>query len=199
MWHISTLLICAELWDMRASHVYKEVGATTQLSLWTHKLLTYLHPWESHNQRSSTSAVSCKRATSLGEARLLAGVERQSFTWTGEPGFAAALVAWSAKALIHKTGSFDLVRASHYTTAIDWNWHAFSSSLIILPCLTGVPEDVMNPRLAHKVPKSCKKPKAYLESIKLWWFYLLRVDRLSSMPITQLFGWSWRMAGQLIQ
>lgn len=93
-------------------------------------------------------------------------MEGQSFTGTELPLLAVALAAWSAKALPLETGSFDLVCASHLTTAIDeGKRHASNSSPINLPCLMGVPEDVMNPQFAHSVPKSCTQPKAYLESV----------------------------------
>ncbi len=168
IWDIPPLLTCGKPCDMRASHVYRDMGATMWLSLWTHKLFTYLHPWESHNLCSFTSAVSCKKAISLGKARSLAGVEGQSFTWTGTPISAAALTAWSAKALQHSSeiGSLDLVWATHLTTATDEDsWHTSNNSPISLPCLTGVSEDAMNPQFAHSVPKSYKHPKAYLESV----------------------------------
>lgn len=78
----------------------------------------------SHNLCSLTSAVSCKRATSLGEARSLAGMEGQSFTWTGTPILAAALAAWLANALPPEIRSLDLVWAIHLTTSIDeGSWH----------------------------------------------------------------------------
>ena len=53
----------------------------------------------------------------------------------------------------------------HHLHITEGSWHASNNSSINLPCLTGVPEDVMNPRFAHNIPKSCKQPNAYLESV----------------------------------
>lgn len=131
----------------------------------TNYLQIYIHV--SHYLCSSTSATSCKESYVIRRGKV-------SDRYSGDRAlhgqdffvFAAALAAWSSIALPCETVSFDLVCASHLTTAINvGNWQASNRLPISLPCLMGVPEDVMNPRFSHCVPKLCKHPEAYLESV----------------------------------